>query len=116
VTFVKTLSVVVVVLLGMASPSSGQIRGLGFVQGTIVDGKGAPVPDVKCVASLPRVGDKLAATSNRKGEWKFIGMAHGEWDITCDKPGYVRGAAKFVLETELSRVASVTIKMMKATP
>jgi len=113
---VKTLPVVVVLLLGVASRSSGQIRGLGFVQGTIVDEKGAPVPDVKCLAHLPRVGDKLAATSNRKGEWKFIGMSHGEWDITCDKPGYVRGAAKLVLETELSRVASVTIKMMKATP
>src|SRR5262245_39228450 len=113
---VKTLPVVVVLLLGVASRSSGQIRGLGFVQGTIVDEKGAPVPDVKCLAHLPRVGDKLAATSNRKGEWKFIGMSHGEWDITCDKPGYVRGAAKLVLETELSRVASVTIKMMKAIP
>src|SRR5215471_10466879 len=31
---VKTLSVVVVLLLGVASRSSGQIRGLGFVQGT----------------------------------------------------------------------------------
>ena len=112
----KTLSILVVLMLGAAAPSSGQIRGLGFVQGTIVDEKRAPVPDVKCVASLPRVGDKLTSTSNRKGEWKFIGMAHGEWDITCEKPGYVRGAAKLVLETELSRVASVTIKMMKATP
>ena len=112
----KTLPLVVVLLLSMTSRSFGQIRGLGFVQGTIVDEKGAPLPDVKCVANLPRVGDKLAASSNRKGEWRFIGMAHGEWDITCDKPGYSRGAAKLVLETELSRVASVTIKMMKATP
>src|SRR5262249_13174349 len=37
---VKTLSVVVVLLLSMASRSSGQIRGFGFVQGTIVDEKG----------------------------------------------------------------------------
>jgi hypothetical protein len=115
VTRVKTLSLVVVLLLSMAARSSGQIRGLGFVQGTIVDDKGAPLPDVKCVASLSRVGDKLTADSNGKGEWKFVGMAHGEWDINCDKPGYVRGGAKLVLETELSRVGSVKIKMTKTT-
>ena len=112
----KTLSILLVLMLGVVSRSSGQIRGLGFVQGRIVDEKGAPVPEVKCVANLPRVGDKLTSNSNRKGEWKFIGMSHGEWDITCEKPGYVRGAAKLVLETELSRVSSVTIKMTKATP
>jgi hypothetical protein len=115
-TRVKTLSLVLVLLLSTASRSSGQIRGLGFVQGTTVDNKGAPLPDVKCVATLPRVGDKLTASSNSKGEWKFVGMSHGEWDINCDKPGYVRGGAKLVLETELSRVASVTIKMAKTTP
>ena len=111
----KTLLVVLVHLLGVASLSGGQIRGFGFVVGTIVDEKRTPVPDVKCVASLPRVGDKLTTTSNRKGEWKFVGMSHGEWDINCDKPGYLRGGAKLVLETELSRVPSVTIKMGKAT-
>ena len=109
------MSLVVVLLLSTASRSSGQIRGLGFVQGKIVDDKGAPLPDVKCVASLPRVGDKLDTNSNGKGEWKIVGMAHGEWDIACDKPGYMRGGAKLVLETELSRVSSVTIKMAKTT-
>jgi len=112
---VKTPSLVVVLLLSTASHSSGQIRGLGFVQGTVVDDKGARLPDVTCVATLPRVGDKLTANSNGKGEWRFIGMTHGEWDINCDKQGYVRGAAKLVLETELSRVSSVTIKMTKTT-
>lgn len=115
-TRVKTLSLVVVLFLSMAARSFGQIRGFGLVQGTIVDDRGAPLPDVKCVATLPRVGDKLTANSNRKGEWKIVGMSHGEWDINCDKPGYIRGGAKLVLETELSRVPSVTIKMPKATP
>ena len=113
-TLVKTLSVVVVLLLGVVQPSSGQIRGLGFVEGKIVNDKGAPLPDVTCVASLPRVGDKLVGSSNDKGEWKIIGMAHGEWDVTCDKPGYLKGRAKLVLETELTRLRSVTIKMRAA--
>src|SRR5262245_37044796 len=92
-TRVKTMSLVVVLLLSMASQSSAQIRGMGFVQGKIVDDKGDPLPDVKCVASLPRVGDKLDTNSNRKGEWKIVGMDHGEWDIACDKPG-TSGAAR----------------------
>ena len=111
---VKILSVVVVSVVCVVSLSFGQVRGLGFVQGKIVDDKGAPLPDVTCVASLPRVGDKLAGSSNVKGEWRIMGMAHGEWDVTCDKPGYTKGRAKIVLETELTRLPSVTIRMRQA--
>src|SRR5262249_48540688 len=114
---VKTLSIVsvgIAIVLGFVHTSSGQVRGLGFVQGRIVDDKGAPLSDVTCVASLPRVGDKLAGSSNVKGEWRIIGMAHGEWDVTCDKPGYAKGRAKIVLETELTRLPAVTIKMKPA--
>jgi hypothetical protein len=114
---VKTLSLVslvIVLTLGSVQKSAGQVRGLGFVQGKIVDDKGAPLPDVTCVASLPRVGDKLAGSSNVKGEWRIMGMAHGEWDVTCDKPGYAKGRAKIVLETELTRLPSVTIRMRPA--
>jgi hypothetical protein len=111
---VKTLPVVIVLAMGVVQTSSAQVRGFGFVQGKIVDEKGAPLPDVTCVASLPRVGDKLAGNSNSKGEWKIMGMARGEWEVTCDKPGYVKTRAKLVLETELTRLPTVTIKMKTA--
>ena len=65
----KTLSVVAL-MLSLVQMASGQIRGLGFVQGTVVDEKGAPLADVLFVANLPRVGDRLNGVSNQKGEWR----------------------------------------------
>ena len=92
----------------------GQIRGLGFVQGKIVDEKGAALADVVCIARLPRVGDRLTSTSNLKGEWRIVGMTHGEWDIACEKVGYTKGRARVLLETELSRIPTLTIKLKTA--
>jgi hypothetical protein len=107
---VKTLSVVALVL-SLLQIASGQIRGLGFVQGTVVDEKGTPLADVVYVANLPRVGDRLNGVSNQKGEWKVIGMAHGEWDIVFEKPGYLRNSAKILLEPELARIRPITITL-----
>ena len=109
----KTLSVLAVVI-SLVQVASGQIRGLGFVRGNVVDEKGSPVADVVYVASLPRVGDRLNGISNQKGEWKVIGMAHGEWDIVFEKPGYLKNTAKVVLEPELVRIRPITITLKSA--
>jgi hypothetical protein len=108
-------AVVVVVLLGLAHLASGQALGFGFVQGKVVDEKGAPVADVTFMAFLPRMGERLTGTSNDKGEWRINGMAQGEWDITFEKRGYANARAKIVLENQLVRIPAVTIKL-KAEP
>ena len=112
---VTTASAIGVLLLTFIQLAIAQIHGLGFVQGKVVDDKGQVLADVTLSAALPRVGGRLVATSDEKGEWKVIGMAHGEWDITFEKPGYTTGRAKVVLEPELARIPPLEIKL-KALP
>lgn len=111
---VKTLCVTVAFILGIGHVANAQLRGLGFVQGKIVDDKGAPLPDVTFSATLPGAEGQLTAHSNERGEWKIVGMARGEWNITFEKAGYAKGRAKVILEVELSRIPPVTIKMKSA--
>jgi len=110
----KTLSFVVVFVVGVVQIASGQLHGLGVLQGKIVNEKGAPLADVTFTATLPRVGAQLTGTSNEKGEWKIVGMAHGAWDITFDKRGYARSRAKIQFESELSRFPPMMIRMRQA--
>jgi hypothetical protein len=108
---VKTVSAVGVILLTLAQLATAQIHGLGFVQGKVVDDKGHALADVTLSAALPRVGGRLVGTSDEKGAWKVIGMAHGEWDITFEKPGYTSGRARVVLEPELARIPPLEIRL-----
>jgi len=111
---VKTLSIAVLLILGCAHAASAQLHGFGFVQGKIVDERGAPVPDVTFFATLPRVGGRLAGVSDQKGEWKIVGMAHGEWEITFEKSTYTKRSIKLILESELARVPPITVKLKPA--
>jgi hypothetical protein len=113
---VKTASAVGLLLLGLVQLGSAQIHGLGFVQGKVVDDKGVAIAGVTFTAVLPRVGGRIVGTSNEKGEWRIIGMAHGEWDLAFEKPGYATSRAKVILEPELARIPPMAVKLktMKA--
>ena len=107
----KTLSIVVVLMLGFVQMASGQVHGFGFVQGRIVDEKGAPVANATFTAMLPRMGEHRTGSSNEKGEWRIVGLAQGEWDITFEKRGYTKGRARVALENQLVRIPFMTIRM-----
>ena len=112
----RKLSLTLLLVCGVTASSAGQVRGLGFVQGKVVDEHGVPVSNVTFRALLPRVGDQLTGSTNDKGEWRVVGMAHGDWEITFEKPGYARARARVGLETELTRIPPLTVKLKPATP
>lgn len=91
--------------------ASAQLRGLGHVQGSVLDASGAPMSDVTISATLPGTGGALTATSNQKGEWKIVGIGRGTWDISFQKPGFASARAKVVLDVELARLPNVTVTM-----
>jgi len=111
---VKTTAIVTAIVVGLSQTAFGQTRGLGFVQGKIIDEKGAPLQDVTFTATLPRVRMHLTGNSNEKGEWKILGMAHGEWDIAFEKRGFARGRVRVTLDNELARIPSITVRMKTA--
>jgi len=100
-------------VFGLVQLTFAQIHGLGFVQGKVVDDKGAALADVTLTAVLPRVGGRIVGKSDDKGEWRVIGMAHGEWDLIFEKRGYATNKAHVVLEPELVRIPKIGVRMLK---
>lgn len=110
----KVLLAVVVVVLGFGTAADAQLRGMGRIQGTVVDETGAPLTDVVIKATLPGSAGSLDATSDKKGEWSFGGMGRGDWDVVFEKPGYAPRRAKVSLQVELARIPPIAVTMKKS--
>jgi tetratricopeptide (TPR) repeat protein len=88
-------------LIPFAAGQAG--RGKGRVTGTVVDESGNPVAAAKVVIEFQ--GDSalsLDTTTNKKGEWVFIGLGTGQWRISVAADGYIpitQGAFVKQLET-----------------
>lgn len=105
----RTRSVVIMLMLGCSQGAAAQVHGFGFVQGKVVDDKGAPLADVTLTATLSRNGTRMNERSDDKGEWRIAGMAQGDWEIVFEKPGYARNLVRLTLETERSRMTALRI-------
>jgi hypothetical protein len=111
----KKLILAALVVVAATSSADAQIRGMGRIQGTVVDEGGAPLSDVVITAKLSgRVGD-IGSKSDQKGVWTVGGMARGEWLVDFDKAGYTQRHAKINLEVEIARVPAIAVMMKKGT-
>jgi hypothetical protein len=110
----KMLLAVLVLVLGLGTSTSAQLRGMGRVQGTVVDEGGAPLTDVTVKATLAGSAGSIDGASNGKGEWAVGGMGKGEWEVTFEKAGFATRRAKISLPVELARVPALPITMKKA--
>lgn len=90
-------------------------RGIGRVGGVVVDLEGKPVEGVK--VSLVFSEDeniRFETSTNKKGEWSFIGLGTGNWNMTATAKGYLP-FNKPLYVSQLSVNPKVTIKLQKAT-
>ena len=67
-------------------------RGVGRLGGLVLDENDQPIVGAKVVMSFIQEaagGLKLEATTNKKGEWSFIGVGSGKWSLMVSADGYV---------------------------
>jgi tetratricopeptide (TPR) repeat protein len=91
-------------------------RGVGRLGGVVLDEKDNPIPGAKVVITyLQDVGGglKLDTTTNKKGEWSFIGLGSGKWSIMVTAEGYSPYNQE-VTVSQLEKNPKVTIKLKKA--
>lgn len=110
----KVLLGVAVVVLGLSASVSAQLRGMGRVQGTVVDESGAPLSEVTVKATMTGSTGSIDGASNGKGEWAIGGMGKGEWEVSFEKPGYAARKAKISLPVELARVPPIPVTLKKS--
>jgi hypothetical protein len=101
-------------LLMMPTTVGAQMRGMGRITGTVTDGSGAPLADVKITARMAGFSGVIDATSDDHGTWALGGIARGEWDVVFEKSGYAPTRAKVTLQAELSRIPPIAITLRKA--
>ena len=109
----KKLVFAIVVMLGLASTVYAQLRGLGRIQGSVVDETGTPLTEVTVKATLPGSAGSIDGATDKKGGWMLGGMARGEWDVVFEKAGYVPRKAKVIMQVELSRIPPIAVTLKK---
>lgn len=88
-------------------------RGKARVAGAVLDEQGNPVPKVKVVLELmARDTATRETTTNRKGEWAFIGLGSGNWQLTATAEGYVPTQTN-VFVTQIGQNPKVVVTLKK---
>lgn len=89
-------------------------RGTARLSGIVVDEEGKPISNAKVVIVFVETkGFQQETRTNKKGEWAFIGLGTGNWEITVTAEGYSpQTIVSYVRQLEIN--PKVTIKLQKA--
>jgi len=83
------LSLIVMILAaGLAFPQAG--RGTARLSGIVTDASGNPIKGAQVTLSYAQGtgGAKHEAKTDKKGEWSFMGLGTGQWDLMIVMNGY----------------------------
>jgi tetratricopeptide (TPR) repeat protein len=109
--------VLVAAALTLATPAFAQDwKGLGRMEGRVLDSDGKPLPDVTVKLNLPSRGGGTTIKTDKKGHWAIGGIASGAWQIDLEAPGYAVKKVSITLPTEASRLAPIEVRLDKAAP
>jgi Flp pilus assembly protein TadD len=102
-----TLVVALFTLSLLAVPLSGQLRGTGRLQGTVVDkATGKPLSGAIVTVSSGTVSKPVVIRTNGKGQWSTLGLTGGNWSIDIEADGYQ--TKKMIVEvTEIANLPSI---------
>jgi len=86
----------------------------GSIQGTVQDPAGAVVPNAK--VQLKNTGTGVASTtgSDAEGNYRFVSLAPGSYQITVDAAGFNTSTVEFALETSQNLNIPVAMKVASA--
>ncbi|HAR36980.1 MAG TPA: hypothetical protein DCR87_08830 [Acidobacteria bacterium] len=112
--YLVSLALVFFLAQSLALAQAG--RGVGRLGGVVLDHNDKPVVGAKLVLTYIQDaggGLKLEATTNKKGEWSFIGLGSGRWSLMVSAEGYAPMAQE-VTVSQLEKNPRITIKLQKA--
>jgi tetratricopeptide (TPR) repeat protein len=102
-------------LLGAAGEAAAQAgRGTARIAGVVVDVEGNPVAGARVVIDFAaETGIRREETTGKKGDWAFIGLATGNWNLTVTADGYSPVSQTLYIR-QLQVNPKVTVTMEKA--
>jgi hypothetical protein len=105
--FVMAVSVCATAQTGFA-----QTRGMGRINGTVLDQDGAAVGEV-AVKTATSAGTAIEGKTDAKGGWMLPGIGKGVWTVEFKKDGYVLLKAKVTVEQESLRSEPIKLTLKK---
>jgi len=97
---------------GLALAQAG--RGVGRLGGVVLDLEGKPIEGAKVqIVFSQNENLKFEASTNKKGEWSFLGLGTGNWHLTAFLSGY-DPVTQTLYVSQLQVNPKVTVKMKKA--
>jgi tetratricopeptide (TPR) repeat protein len=99
-----------------ASVQAQDWKGVGRLEGKVLDDSGAPLEGVTVKAALPERKGETTLKTDKKGRWVLGGIAAGKWDLDFQLGGYMTKQVSVNLPAESSRLAPMEIKLVKAAP
>jgi len=108
---ISFLALIVALAAGSASAQAG--RGVGRLGGIVVDLDNKPLEGVKLTLIFSENENlKYEVISNKKGEWSFIGLGTGNWNLTTAMSGFMP-LTRSLYVSQLSVNPKVTVKLQK---
>jgi Tfp pilus assembly protein PilF len=102
---------ILVLMSGLALAQAG--RGTARMNGVVLDPAGKPVVGAKVTAVFTQSGGStFEATTDKKGEFVFMGVGTGNWDVTVNAQGYLPVTQR-VATSQLNKNPKVTISLEK---
>ena len=89
-------SLAVWILVWAAVPTTAFAQVSATLSGTVVDSSGAAVTSASVTATNVSTGAVLNATSNETGEYSFLSLAPGKYDLVTKKEGFQSSSLKGV--------------------
>jgi hypothetical protein len=86
----------------------------GSIQGTVQDPAGAVVPNAKVQLKNTGTGVAAATTSDAEGNYRFVSLAPGSYQLSVDASGFNTTAVAFSLETSQNLNVPVAMKVATA--
>lgn len=96
---------------GLAYSQAG--RGVGRIGGVVVDTEDKPIEGAKVTIVYSQDENlKYETTTNKKGEWAFLGLGTGNWSMTAAVKGFLP-VSKPLYVSQLSVNPRVTVRLQK---
>jgi thioredoxin-like negative regulator of GroEL len=104
-------------VLVLAGPAAAQDwKGMGRLEGKVLDPDGKPVEGATVKLDLPERGGGPTLTTDKKGKWAVGGIVAGKWNVDVTAAGFVVRKVFVNLPGESARVPPVEVRLERAAP
>ena len=113
--FLKLSLIILISFLFVGYVISQAGRGKARMSGVVLDEEGNPIKSAKIVIEFLKSSSvKRETTTDKKGEWAFLGIGTGRWRVTASADGYIPTYEEtYIRQLELNPKITLTLKKIE---